>query len=158
MKLINNYISEKLIINKNTDCGHHLINNINQSLLEYYSKDDIKEIIEWTNNLPSEIRPLLITNILDMKNYEAEDDPKYAIYLFYTENYKKYNIDDIPYIRFWNDLDGLSVDIYDDFNKRWMRSAIQESTPDNIKKCFKFVESRSDELKIIVNYWNEKHK
>ncbi len=157
MKLINNYISEKLIINKDTDCEAHLINNVNQSSLEYFSKDDVEEIIEWANNLPSEICPRVITNILDTKdNKEIENEQKYAIYLLYTENYKKYSIYEIPYIVFWNDVDGLSVDIYDDFSKRWMKSAILEQT--DLKKCFKFVESRSDELKIIVNYWNEEHK
>ena len=65
MKLINNYISEKLIINKDTDCGQHLINNINQSLLKYFSKDTVDEIIDWANNLPIEIRPRLITNTLN---------------------------------------------------------------------------------------------
>jgi hypothetical protein len=37
-----------------------------------------------------------------------------------------------------------------------MKSAILKQT--DLKKCFKFVESRSDELKIIVNYWDEEHK
>lgn len=106
--------------------------------------------------MPSEFRPRVITNILDTKDNNDEDGQKYSINLLYTENYKKYSIYDIPHIVFWKDLDGLSVDIYDDFSKRWMKSGILEST--DLKKCFKFVESRSDELKILVNYWDEEHK
>ena len=144
MKDLNNFIQEKLKLNKDINAG--IINNIDVTKLKYFTQKDVDKIINWVNNDMSEdIRPVVATNIRDFE----WADPSLEIFLYYTEDYKKSKGFDIPYITFFYGEDGLSVDIYDPKDTIYYRSNIFKDTKD-LDKCFDFIESKYKIIKELI--------
>lgn len=144
MKQLNNFIFEKLKLNKDINTGP--INKIDMSKLKNYTKQDIEYIIDWINNDMSEdIIPIVITNIRKVE----WNIPESEIYLFYKEDYAKYGPYDIPYVRFYYDEEGLSVDIYDSENTKYYRSPKYKDSKD-LDKCFDYIESKHKLIKELI--------
>lgn len=146
MKHITNFIKEALKINKNSKVLK-FINKIDMNELESFTRDDVNKIINWINNdMPDDIIPTVVTNV--RKNIDFYI-PALEIYLLYTEDYEKYGPYDLPYIRFFYDSDGLSVDIYDHKNTKYYRSEKFKDSSD-LDKCFEFIESKRDIIKKLI--------
>ena len=144
MKDLNNFIQEKLKLNKDINAG--IINNIDVTKLKYFTQKDVDKIINWVNNDMSEdIRPVVATNIRDFE----WADPSLEIFLYYTEDYKKSKGFDIPYIKFYYDNKGLSVDIYDNESITYHRSSEYSDTKD-LDKCFDYIESKHKLIKKLI--------
>ena len=145
MKQINNFILEKLRINKDTISG--VLNEVDVKLLKNFTEKDIEKVINWINNdMPDDIRPIVITNT--RKNI-SWDEPGSQIFLFYTENYNESKPFNIPYIRFFYDDEGLLVDIYDDQDVKYYCSEKFGSIKD-LDKCFDYIESKHDIIKNLI--------
>ena len=146
MKQINNYIIEKLHINKNTG-KEQIENKIDMSLLESFTQDDIDKIINFVEDMPSDIQPKIITNV---KKNESVTFSEYELYLFYDKDYEEKSIYALSYIRFfYSEYDGLSMFIYDSKNKKYYNSKTWYNNKD-INKCFDFIKSKYDLLRKIL--------
>lgn len=141
---LNNFIYEKLKLNKDINIG--VLNNIDIKQLKYFTPKDINKIINWINNdMPEDIRPVVITN---NRNCEY-DEPSLHLFLFFTEDYNKQGPYEIPYIRFWYDDEGLSIDIYDNKDTKYYRSAKYKDSKD-LDKCFDYIEKQRNIIKNII--------
>ena len=147
MQKINNYILEKLRINKDTDYQLHIENKIDMSLLESFTQEDIDKIIDFVNNMPSDIQPKIITNV---KKNESVAFSEYELYLFYDKDYEERSIYDLTYIRFFNfDEDGLSVQIYDSKDPTYYNARTWYKDKD-INNCLEFIKSKYELLRKIL--------
>ena len=145
MKQLDNFIQEKLKLNKDINVG--IINKVNIYKLKYFTEKDVDKIINWVNNdMPNDIRPVVITNT--RKNIYW-DEPSLQLFLFYNEDYEECKPFDIPYIRFWYDKEGLTCDIYDDQNTCYHRSKVFKNSK-HLDKCFEFIKSKYDVLKKLI--------
>ena len=147
MKHISSYIIEGLRINKNTKINT-VENKIDEVQLKYFTKDDINKIINWVNDMPNDVRPLVITNI---RNDLQISFPQLEIYLLYTnkyENSKKLG-KGISYISFFYDNEGLGITIYDS-KKQIFHNSPQYKNGKDLDKCFDFIKSKYDIIKEII--------
>ena len=140
MKHFKTYIIEKILINKNTVINE-IENKIDMNLLtKSFSKNDIDIIIDFVNNeMPVDIRPIIITNV-EKNNSVAFSTNE--LYMFYDDDYEHKSIYDLTYIRFFmDDIDGASINIYDHKERRYY-SSINYKKDDYIDACIEYVRNK----------------
>ena len=146
MKQLNNFIQEKLIINKNIK-SKIVKNDIDIKELKYFTKQNIDDILEFINKMPLDVRPLVISNhCLDRRLSE----PDLEIYFFYDEEYLMKSLYNIPYVRIYYCNEGLSVDIYDSKRKYYYRSEEYPPNSEYLNSCFEYIESKYDIIRKII--------
>lgn len=144
MKQLREFIYEKLHVGQ---YKYGVKNKINVQELKYFTQEDINKIIKWVNNdMPEDIRPIVITN--SRKNIDW-NEPSLHIYLFYNEDYEKQGQFEIPYIRFFYDEDGLTVDIYGAKDTKYYHSEKFKNSKD-LNKCFDYIKSKHDIIKELI--------